>query len=69
MKARFKIGDIVTRKAFIDCFGFMIPAIKGLTVTQVNLIESEHIDAYFRIDAEEGFRQAEGPERFFILTN
>ena len=68
-KPRFAIGDKVTARAFIDCFGKQIKATPGLTVTKITKVETGDIPTYFRVLAneEKGLGCVEGAERFFVL--
>lgn len=71
---RFKIGDAVYRRSFIDCFGEHIEAIHGLAVSRVEIVEDEwplapeyRLPTYARVTGAngEGHTIAEGAERFF----
>jgi hypothetical protein len=63
------IGQSVTKKAFTDCFGVHSPAVTGLTVDAVRLIEGVSLPDYWRIKASaEGKGSWEGAfDRFFTL--
>lgn len=66
--APVKIGDKVTRIAFTNCFGKHLPAVPGLTVESVRLVECKSIPSYWRIKAvTDRGGYFEGAARFFGL--
>ena len=77
MKANFGIGHIVSRPAFVDCFGVEQPLIEGLKVERIVLVNpsaeefnphpSNRMQPYFRILAysQDHTVRIEAAERFF----
>ena len=48
---RFQVGDKVTATAFRDHRGKEYAAVAGLTVVEVNRIDSDYIPTYYRVKA------------------
>ena len=68
MQAKFHTGQTVTAKQFTDCFGKIQPAVEGLTVAEIRLIEPKSIPSYYRIKAVAdtgSCRYVEAAESFF----
>lgn len=63
----FAVGQIVTRQAFVDCFGVSHPRIDGLRIERIALIptELEDLKPYYRVLASNKDWSIEGGERFF----
>lgn len=75
IQPKFKLGDIVARNAFTDCFGKPQERIGGLTVTRVQYVPNDNpvmdpqFKPYYRVTAHDakGWQLCEGAERFFSL--
>lgn len=73
--APYRVGDTVTRIAFVDCFGRAQPAIPGLVVTSVLHVHSTSrlhpLPAYWRIFASNPRTRetGEGAARYFEKEN
>jgi hypothetical protein len=71
--AQFHVGQRVISKEFTNCFGKLVPEVRGLVVKTVTRIDGIGIDTYFRVFAEHLYqsdmdcdvRSVEGAERFF----
>lgn len=67
MESKFNIGDKVTAIALPEAIPYARPAVTGLTVTSIRLIECATMQPYYRVEAHDntGFGYIEGAERFF----
>lgn len=68
--APFKLGDAVTRPAFTNCFGKIVPEVTGLVVCEVMHVHTTSMAPYWRVRAHNPVTMSdcEGAARYFAKT-
>jgi hypothetical protein len=68
--APFKIGQSVTARGFVNCFGKQVAPVPGLVVETARFMVCEHVPSYWRFKASEprGFTYVEGAAHFFAAV-
>lgn len=62
----FTIGQRVSHKEFTDCFGEFHPAVHGLTVREINVVNNSCPHVRLTAYADNGWQYHEASQRFFV---